>query len=177
MQDSRSGSSVLSVGLDLPCPDGLKLSDDRTTMVHMLDIMKRSTTHQKPPESGDGCLIVPAQHVSSIVSLADKYDVTNLVHQIQSLTIVKTLELSGVNQTLDALDWSFKFKDTWLVKHILGQGKLGDPAQWARNITDSLGYNVWYNLVTAYPRDCPTPSAAASKWNQTTKKVLWESLM
>jgi hypothetical protein len=138
----------------------INLPEKRDVMEAILDRMQ--TAYNGPTDTTD-LDTVPQGIVVDFVALADKYDVTGIVHKVQSLAIMKQLHDSSPSRFVyfDCLVYAFETRDIWLCQHVVRNLKLNDPDEWEWNPCEILGFDAWNRLVEGYPRHAATMGVQA----------------
>jgi hypothetical protein len=137
--------------MDFATDGVINLPEKRHIMEAILDRMQ--TAYDSSTDTTN-LNLVSQDIVVDCVALADKYDVTGIVHSVQSLAIMKKLHDSRPSRSdyFDCLVYAFQAKDIWLCQHVVRKLMLNDPADWEWDSIELLGLKAWSRLVKAYPR-------------------------
>jgi hypothetical protein len=119
---------------------------------------------------------VPHGIVVDFIALADKYNVTGLVHKVQSLAIIMKPQGGRRSDSdyFDCLVYAFQARDIGLCRHVVCRLQLNDPAAWEWASVESLGFKAWHCLVKAYPRN--SAMGVQWNWNETAEDIDFRTL-
>jgi hypothetical protein len=167
-------SSVLRDSMEFATDGVINLPEKRDVMEAILDRMQ--TAYNGPTDTTD-LDTVPQGIVVDFVALADKYDVTGIVHKVQSLAIVKKRQDSSQSRSdyFNCLVYAFQARDIWLCRHVVYHLQLNDPATWEWASVELLGCKAWHRLVKEYPRQTGSLGLQA-KWNRTAETIDFKTL-
>lgn len=153
----------------------INLPEKRDVMEAILDRMQ--TAYDSPTDTTD-LDTVSQGVVVDFIALADKYDVTGIVHKVQSLAIMKKLHGSSPSRSdyFDCLVYACQARDIWLCRHVVRHLMLKDPADWEWDLIELLGLiKAWSRLVTGYPRHVVN-IGVQGKWDRTAEKIDFKTL-
>jgi hypothetical protein len=144
----------------------LKLPDARRDMIAVLNLMWGSI---RP----SGCMpsLVPAEHAVNIVQIADKYDVSAVVHNVYTSLILR-VGLNDPAAQFNSLVYAIKYGDPWLCTHILSASNMEDPVYWTRSQVELIGYEIYFVLLKAFPRPLAAKGAERD-WKAASARVKW----
>jgi hypothetical protein len=164
---------VLRDSLEFATDGVINLPEKRDVMEAILDRMQ--TAYDSATDSTNLSLV--SQHiVVDFVALADKFDVTGILHKAQSLVIIKKLQTGRRSDSdyFDCLVYAFQARDIGLCRHVVCRLQLNDPAAWEWASVESLGFKAWHCLVKAYPRN--SAMGVQWNWNETAEDIDFRTL-
>lgn len=142
----------------------MTLPDHRQDMVSLLDLMWGTIN-----PSSRLPMLVPAEQVTALVHIADKYDVSALIHNVYTSLIFRVGLKSSASQ-FSSLLYAARYGDSWLFNHVLSRMTMCDPVQWTREQAEMLGFDLYFSLMNAYPRAQARPGTPKD-WASVSKLV------
>lgn len=149
----------------------IKLSDSSVVGGLLLDVL---SGYIRPRTIGHADLLRKVD-IASLARMADKYNVSGLLHKAYSLLIMQAVDQSRfIDIERSALMYAAHSGDPWLCHYVASRLDRQDPIHWEKEYIDGLGFEFWYALVQAYPRS--DQKDQQRKWIETANKVSWEEL-
>lgn len=142
---------------DGPLSNTIPLPDARQDVISLLDLMWGTLN-----PSSRMPMLVPAERVSPLVNIADKYDVSALVHNVYTTLIFRVGFKTSASQ-FSSLLYAARYGDSWLFKQVLGHLTMEDPVQWTKEQAALLGYELYFCVMKAYPRG-KTDAGTEKEW-------------
>ncbi|KAG7528153.1 hypothetical protein FFLO_06372 [Filobasidium floriforme] len=166
-------SSVLRDSMEFATDGVINLPEKRDVMEAILDRMQ--TAYDSATDTKDFSP-VSLGIVVDFIALADKYDVTGIVHKVQSLAVMMKLHYISPSHSdyFDCLVYALRARDAWLCQYVVHHLMLNDPADWQWDSVELLGLKAWHCLVKAYPRH--SSMGVQGKWNSTAENVDFKTL-
>lgn len=129
----------------------VRLPDNRWITLVMLNLMKGLLQPEDP-----SVRMVRAGRLMELFQLADKFDVTAIIHNVYTVLIYKGKGAgAGRNKTcpLDWFGYAVAAKDPLLSKYIAAKYPLGDPLTWPQHfVFGIIGVELYWKILTNFPR-------------------------
>jgi hypothetical protein len=151
----------------------IKLPDARDNATFLFDFLWSSV---RPSEKT--AILSSGIQAVELVKIADKYNVSALVHNAYMLVIMQA-EDRGWLETYqwEALIYAVNYRDPWLCHYIVSRLTKGDPVGWTKDEVNLLGFDFWFALLQAFPRSSYTTDNNETRWARAAAKISWKELL
>lgn len=149
----------------------MTLPDERCDMVTLLDLMWGTVdpTTRLPK-------MVTADRVLDIIRIADKYDVSALVHNVYTVLIFRAEDCGDREIQFSSFLYAMYYGDPWLCYHVLSRWEMEDPVYWEDSRIDLIGHDMFFVLLRAYPRQ-PATRGNRAVWSEISTSIVWSDHM